>query len=236
MIPLCLCSLVLRVAYTIQRVKRRKRNRELSKRKIIGLLVALVVLGIVMAIGAVVENTAEQSPAAVEDTPVAETTATAAPEAADPSPTTTGTEPATADPQVADPETPTPITVENDEDFAEVMFAARDSELYGAFAVEHEGQEIQFDGVVAAIAPHGGYDTRFDILVFGGDSIDTGVTSPNFQFNDVSIVSDLNLTGANIPDTLAAGQKVRVTAVIDRYDPEVTDLFYLEPVSTEIRQ
>ena len=128
------------------------------------------------------------------------------------------------------------LTPENSAGFAAVMSAADDYDLYEQFADSNEGRTIQFDGIIAAIAPHGDYTTRFDILVYGGDSIESGITGPGFQFKDVSIVSDLNLTGPNIPDTLAAGQKVRATAVVQRFDRGLSDLLLLDPVSTEIRQ
>ena len=195
-------------------------------------------LASIVAIGAIAENAAEQAPTVANTAPAAEPApatapvVTATPEASPPSPTPT--EPS-AVPPTKTPEPAAALTTENSAVFAEVMSAADGYDLYEQFAGSNKGRTIQFDGVVAAIAPHGDYTTRFDILVYGGDSIEAGVTGPSFQFKDVSIVSDLNLTGSNIPDTLAEGQKVRVTAVIQRFDRGLSDLFFLDPVSTEIR-
>ncbi|WBC15421.1 DUF4839 domain-containing protein [Micromonospora sp. WMMA1998] len=81
---------------------------------------------------------------------------------------------------------------------------------------------------------HGDDKTRYDILVFAGDRIESGVTGPNFQFNDVNITSDLGLTGSNIPDTIGVGQKRRITAEVEGYTGD-QDLFLLDPVSAEVR-
>ena len=54
------------------------------------------------------------------------------------------------------------------------------------------------------------------------------------MFEDINIVSDLKLTGSNIPDIISEGQNLRITAKVIEYNA-VSGLFFLEPVSTEIR-
>jgi hypothetical protein len=81
--------------------------------------------------------------------------------------------------------------------------------------------------------PHGNYTTRYDILILAGDYSETTFSGTNFKFEDVSIF-DLNLAGPEIPVTIGAGQNLRITAVVEEYN-EDPGLFFLEPVSTEIR-
>lgn len=102
-----------------------------------------------------------------------------------------------------------------------------------SFASTYAGRTIEFDGSIAAMNNHGDYDTRFDILVVPGDGGQSTV-GPNFQFRDVNIVSDLRLTGSNIPDTIGVGQNLHVIAQVEGYDSN-SCLFLLKPVSTGIR-
>ena len=81
---------------------------------------------------------------------------------------------------------------------------------------------------------HGDYDTRYDILIGPRDFDETYVRGPAFQFRDVNIVSDLQLTGPNIPDTLGVKDTLRITAVVEEFE-ENTCLLLLDPVTTEIR-
>lgn len=134
----------------------------------------------------------------------------------------------------AEPET-TVLTVENNEDLVALLAAVDDFDLYAEFGSKYKGRIIEFDGVIAAMNLHGDYDTRFDILIFVGDSVDSDLTGPSFRFTNVNIM-DLNLTGSIIPDTIGVGQKLRITARIDQYDAGRSDLFFLDPVSNEIRE
>lgn len=81
---------------------------------------------------------------------------------------------------------------------------------------------------------HGDYATRYGILIVPGDGAETEKSSVSFQFRDENIVSDLNLTGANVPETFGVGDKLKVTATVGEYMPD-TDLLVLEPVSTQVR-
>jgi hypothetical protein len=57
---------------------------------------------------------------------------------------------------------------------------------------------------------------------------------PNFRFDDVDIVSDLRLTGSNIPDAIGVGGNLHVVARVGDYN-STSELFRLEAVSTEVR-
>jgi Domain of unknown function (DUF4839) len=127
------------------------------------------------------------------------------------------------------------LTVENNEDFAAVLAVKNEADpIIGKFAKKYAGRTIEFDGYIANMMLHGNYKTRYNILILAGDYGETTFSGPNFQFEDVNIVSDLNLTGSNIPDTIGRGQNLHITAVVKEYN-EASELFRLEPISTEIR-
>lgn len=138
-------------------------------------------------------------------------------------------------PDPTEPETDEVLTVENNEDLAGVLKEPDNcSAGIANFAETYEGRNIQFNARIDAMNNHGDYDTRYDILVGAADFGDTSTTGPAFQFRDVSITSDLRLTGSNIPDTLGVGDSLRVTARVEEYE-DASCLFQLDPVSTEVR-
>src|SRR5699024_1525973 len=97
------------------------------------------------------------------------------------------------------------LTVDNSADLARILQEPDScSQSVANFATEYASRTIAFDGHIAAMNNHGDYDTRYDILIGSGDFSETTGSGPAFQFRDVNIVSDLHLTGPNIPDTLGA--------------------------------
>lgn len=132
-----------------------------------------------------------------------------------------------------EPEVQEILTAGNNDDLAAIL-AEPDycSDSIADFAAAYEGRTIQFNGRIDAMNNHGSYDTRYDILVGATDFRDAPTTGPAFQFRDVNITSDLRLTGSNIPDTLGVGDPLRVTAHVEEYE-DSSCLFQLEPVSTE---
>ncbi|APZ49930.1 hypothetical protein BW721_09975 [Jeotgalibaca sp. PTS2502] len=125
------------------------------------------------------------------------------------------------------------ITVENNEEFANVLGKKSADEQTSEFAEKYKGRTIAFDANIAYMNNHGSYTTRYDLLIYTGDYSETEVYGPNFQIRDVNI-SNLNLTGENIPDTIGMGDHIYLTAKIIEWDEE-RQLFRLEPVSTEFR-
>jgi hypothetical protein len=127
------------------------------------------------------------------------------------------------------------LTVKNNADLAAVL-AVKDEfdPIVGEFAKKYAGKTIEFDGNIADMMPHGNYKTRYDILIYPGDYNETTAIGPSFQFKDVNVVYDLKLTGSNIPETIGRGQNLHITAVVEEYN-ENNGLFFLKPVSTEIR-
>ena len=127
------------------------------------------------------------------------------------------------------------LTVENNGDLAALLAgSASDRDMVESFATKYEGKNIEFDGNIAYMNNHGSSKTRYDILIAAGDYSKSTMTGPNFQFKDVNIVSDLRLTGSNVPDTIGAGQNLHIIARVEGYNP-VQELFFLKPVSTVVR-
>jgi hypothetical protein len=131
-------------------------------------------------------------------------------------------------------ELPEILTAENNSELAALLKLGDDcSNTVAAFAKKYAGHTIQFDGSIVAIAPHGSYETRFDILVEPGDFDPDRAIGPSFQFRDKNVF-DLNLTGKKIPDSVEVGQNYTFVAELGDYNPN-TCLYQLEPVETRVR-
>lgn len=127
------------------------------------------------------------------------------------------------------------LTVENNEDLATLLSGtATGGEIVENFAANYKGKLIEFDANIAAMNNHGSYKTRFDILIAAGDYSTTTSKGPNFQFRDVNIVSDLHLTGSNVPNTIGKGDNLHVIAQVGEFNSS-SQLFFLKPVSTTVR-
>lgn len=140
-------------------------------------------------------------------------------------------------------ETPTPtpeesdadqvLTVANNKEFAALLRVDSCDESIGRFADKYEGKTIEFDGSIVDMANHGDYDTRYDIVLGPGNKGPETVVGPAFKFEDVNIF-DLNLTHANKPNYISAGNRLHLVAEVGKYNPNQC-LFFLGPVSTEVR-
>ncbi len=127
------------------------------------------------------------------------------------------------------------LTAGNNEDLAALLTVSDPGgAAVAAFAAHYQGRVISFDGNIAYMANHGDYETRYDILIGAGDFSETTMTGPNFQFRDVNTTYDLHLKGSNVPDFIGRGDNLRVVAEVVDYDSN-SQLFFLEPVSTEVR-
>lgn len=126
------------------------------------------------------------------------------------------------------------LTLENNEDLEAVLTVNDTNDpIVSEFAKKYAGRTIEFDGYIANMMPHDKYTTRYDILINTGDYGETTFDGPDFKFEDVNIF-DLNLTGAEIPETIGMGQNLRITALVEEYDGN-PGLFFLDPISSEIR-
>jgi hypothetical protein len=126
------------------------------------------------------------------------------------------------------------ITVENNEEFAEVLNTKDPGDqIIEEFAVKYAGRTIEFDGNIAYMSNHGDYTTRYDFLISPWDYSETSVSGPNFKFEDCNVF-DLNLIGDNVPDAIGMGDNLHFIAKIIKYN-ETSQLFHLDPISTEVR-
>lgn len=185
---------------------------------VLAVCAVVIVIGVSVSGGGSKEPEASSSPSAssvTEQTPASEA-------------------PAETDEPV-EPATEEILTVENSTDLAALLTGPSDGASVEQFAQTYAGRLIEFDGSIGAIAPHGDYNTRYDILVVFGDYSETHSSGgPSFQFRDVNTVSDLHYEGENIPDTIGVGQNVRIVARVGSFEPDST-LFLLEPVRTRFR-
>ena len=120
-------------------------------------------------------------------------------------------------PEPSEPAEEETLTVENNEDLAALLSGPTDGPTVEEFAASNEGRSIEFDANVGAINNHGGYNTRYDILILAGDYSETSTTGPYFQFRDVNITNDLHLTGSNIPDTIGVGDNLHIIARVGAF-------------------
>ncbi|MFE2533673.1 DUF4839 domain-containing protein [Streptomyces sp. NPDC059371] len=178
----------------------------------------LVILAIVIGVGAALEGGSEK-----EDESNKPAAATAS---AEPSATSTPTTPGSAIAGV--------ITSQSNREFA-ALLKTRDScdSANLDFATKYKGKTVAFDGSIVDMAPHGDYDTRYDFLLGPGDKGPTTGIGPAFKYEDVNI-GDLNLTGAEVPATVHAGDKFRFIAEVGEFNAKQC-LFFLDPISTKIR-
>ncbi|MFJ7729302.1 DUF4839 domain-containing protein [Neobacillus sp. NPDC097160] len=126
------------------------------------------------------------------------------------------------------------LTVKNNEALAAVLAVKDENDpIIGEFAKKYAGRTIEFDGNIAHIMKYKDYKTRYDILISAGDYSETTLSGPRFKFKNVSIF-DLKFTGSEIPENIGMGQNLHITAEVKEYN-ETDGLFFLNPISTEIR-
>ncbi|WP_445284719.1 DUF4839 domain-containing protein [Streptomyces sp. DSM 118148] len=125
------------------------------------------------------------------------------------------------------------ITPDNDTRFAALLKADSCDDADLDFATRNKGQTVAFNGSVVNMAPHGDYDTRYDILLGPGDKGPNTTVGPAFKYENVNI-SDLGLTGKSIPATVGTGDKFRFVAKVGEFSANQC-LLFLEPISTETR-
>jgi hypothetical protein len=126
------------------------------------------------------------------------------------------------------------LTIENNEDMAALFKTGDFDPFISKFAKKYSGRIIQFDGYIANMTLHENSTTRYNLLIYTGNYGEKSGNALSFKFEDINIVSDLKLTGSNIPDYIREGQNLRITAKVGEYK-ENSGLFFLKPVSTEIR-
>ncbi|MFF3431763.1 DUF4839 domain-containing protein [Streptomyces sp. NPDC002602] len=126
------------------------------------------------------------------------------------------------------------ITPQNNREFAALLKTLDSCDSVNPdFATKYKGKTVAFDGSIVHMAPHGDHDTRYDFLLGPGDQGPKTGAGPAFKYEDVNVL-DLKLTGTEIPATVRAGDKFRFVAEVGEFNAKQC-LFFLDPVSTEIR-
>ena len=143
----------------------------------------------------------------------------------------------TEPPPSTDPAPVENITPENNAELAALLAGDLGGcgDAIDDFAATHGGRNIEFDGNIADLAPHGDTETRFDFLIYGGDySLESPVYGgPPMKFEDVNRF-DLNLIGGSVPDGVRTGDSFHIVAeVVESRNAQC--LLILDPVSMELR-
>lgn len=115
------------------------------------------------------------------------------------------------------------ITPEKNEDFRALL--QQNSTNAEWFADAYEGETVEFDCYVGSIMNHGDYKTRYDVLLLAGDYGASPSLGPNFKLENISVIG-LGLSNSY----LSNGDNVRVTAIVENYDPN-QDVLVLDPIS-----
>ncbi|MFF2787250.1 DUF4839 domain-containing protein [Streptomyces sp. NPDC058049] len=141
---------------------------------------------------------------------------------------------ATPTPTAAESAATEVITPQNNPEFAALLLKPDSCDNANLdFATRHKGRTVAFDGSIVNMAPHGDYDTRYDLLLGPGDKGPKTGGGPAFKYEDVNIL-DLKLTGKQIPAAVGAGDTFRFVAEVGEFNADQC-LFFLDPVSTETR-
>ena len=186
---------------------------------------ALVVAGVVVS---AVQGDDEDTVASSRPSPAASAQATATPEPAEPAAPASVVATATSSPA-----NDSVLTTASSPDLVALLGVPDGcDDAVAPLASKLAGRTVRFNGSIAALANHGSYTTRYDILVFPGDDGPNSTVGPNLQFQDVGIV-DLALSG-DVPDALGPGELLGVTAEVGEYNP-TNCLLELEPVATAVR-
>jgi hypothetical protein len=191
-----------------------------------GLIGVMVVCGVVIGVGAAIERGGDTYDGAGGGS----VTATPAADVRTSEPTATPT----IEPVVVETESaPKILTRKNNEDLAALLKDSHPAvESAEQFAAEYEGRTIRFVATITDLALHGDYDTRYDILLIADGPHQAPEAGPYFKFEDVNTVYDLHYISEDVPDSIGLGDRVRITAKVDRYD-SLQSMFFLEPESTE---
>lgn len=101
------------------------------------------------------------------------------------------------------------------------------------FSTLYFGETIEFDGYIADIINHENYDTRYDVLILGGDYGASPSLGPYFRFTDVNTF-DMGIEDLFLPSYMSSNTNVHVVAVVGSYSSDYGWL-ELNPVSITAR-
>lgn len=121
------------------------------------------------------------------------------------------------------------ITVDNNEEFA-ALFQVQDPSdpAIAAFAASHHNSYVEFDGVIGLVQNHEDYDTRFDVLIFGGSYEDPKFVW--FYFENLNF-GEMNVSGSG---EVRSGLDFHIIGKVIGYNDEAMSI-EIEPVSMVAR-
>lgn len=162
------------------------------------------------------------------------------PEATDTSEETTDTSEESEDPDIQEDskedDAEEILTVSNCEDLVVLLSTRGDVDpKFSEFAEKYKGRIVEFDACITYIVNHDDYDTRYDLLLDGGDYIDddTDNPGPTFKFGNVNNY-DMGIDAIFLPDFVSLRSNVRIQAMVVDFNAD-TGIFRLDPVKVEER-
>lgn len=164
-------------------------------------------LGVGLAVLLMVSASACSGPSSSDTSSVADDKSTSAGSDSESAEAEGGGEPAAADDVDAGK-----ISVDNSEDFAELLAGPSFGPAVEAFFEEHQGESLVLDGHITFVidSEKAVYSTA---TIAAGDAGSTALTGPLFEFTPVLLPSTSPLQSAD----LQVGTNVRVTALIGSY-------------------
>jgi hypothetical protein len=200
---------------------------KMSRGLMIGAAVVAALVVVAITIGVITERNDPTSAAP----PLATTMEPGGPGRATEAPSTqaSSTMPAPSEPAPA-----ATLTADTSREFAKVLKADNDcDDRIDTFATKHEGETVEFAGIILVLAQHGATKTRYDILIAPGNTVET-TKGPLFRYEDVNTTSDFGWAGSDLPDTVGKGSKLRFAAEVGDYDTDRC-LLSMTPVATRAR-
>lgn len=121
------------------------------------------------------------------------------------------------------------ITIDNNEDFADILNASYvDPEKQATFISKYEGQIVEFDCIVFYLEQYGNYDTRYNYVLVPGED-ENNIGAALFYLENIGMF-DFKWDSSTRPDYLTAGSKIRIQAEVLTGDDPL--YIYLEPICT----
>lgn len=123
----------------------------------------------------------------------------------------------------------TVITIDNNEEF-NTFLQTEDQNTIKDFIQKYKGQTIEFDGNIANLDK---IKSKYNILIRSGDYHLDKATGPDFQFFEISLISNPVFNPFN-GENIREGQNVHIKAKVGGYNKK-QELVYLSPIEVSPR-
>lgn len=121
------------------------------------------------------------------------------------------------------------ITIDNNEEF-NTFLQTEDQNTIKDFIQKYKGQTIEFDGNIARLDK---ISSKYNILIRSGDYHLDKATGPDFQFFEISLISNPVFNPFN-GENIREGQNVHIKAKVGGYNKQ-QGLVYLSPIEVSPR-